>query len=1043
MVLGGLAAAAGGLASGNNWVEDDVLATIFVGSRENRAFQKFDKRLKAIDFKIQRQQLHREDIRDLVELTTARMDVYHIVGTLLLTFCISWYTDNSMMRNKLPIWFADLFLISNFAAVGYLILSVWLAMYAAIASRSIGTRLLTSFARLSIPTESEINDIRYPIFFYVDDLFKRKVLRRQTPTSIAASQATTGSGELVTVDDQQHFRRFLQELPRWFSYDLYSRVCMSFGMNQMLQALSYYVLGVIWNSSPMAAATSFLAVRCLSMLIFWLDVGNDLQGGFKDQMALVLLHFGPPLLAALLLYSTIEPWWLHADAQHVWDRDYKRTLSFLATLCFWGHAGWLWYMTSIKMVRAGTERGSFKPGTFLNVLEWVNTSPVRKDFMEYLLSARRELLNEMEAVMQRESAEGRVCPTGRRSERLQELSAELLKSSEVLKPLVDGDPQPVAVAELRLSEEVGKRYEVWARALDVLVGLQALQRAEVQAHLTRSERRAADAAKHAFLELCQKHRLGLFAEAGSKRCSAALCRVGTRPGEEKAVLLEKASGRGEPVWINLESGMVSSTAPVLERPTASFDEVVNVAFPLWQTDACSLDHSSNPTSSSDPHVDGAMVDVPLNGGHSPGEWAFPVEMELKAAPDDLPVRLVRYFSMGTVLWWMVSGCAHAAVVLYDEEGALARLANQTFPTEESVLGKQSVHVQWPEPAHLFQVDSLQCDGARVWVSNKFSLFAASQTVQESLLEDNATSTRSKSLGTLTEVRDGNVGAVLCRGVKCDVLLPPEDTGPWLLESLEQLDNASRHVILPSSWRRVAGKWADCQAGANPSCDYARLAGWDGTTVFVAALQWLASSGVWNVHTRFELDPSLGDRKTYDDVKALDLAPDGRSLMVLLSDGVVDVWDLAKGKVHGRLQLRSDYSSMCRSRERLYLARQDIHGPSLVAVQLPLFVTELLQNASSGLAAKPEHGDFNAKSELASAPVHHVQEDSSSHKNPTSASSEQGSTTWLGSRQQRFLGPAMVQMDRIIKRFGQGVLTESYEFGDVLTSEPSAANSNEL
>ncbi|CAK0904933.1 unnamed protein product, partial [Prorocentrum cordatum] len=127
-------------------------ADTFYAVRANTATQKFEKRFSSIGFKVKRQKLHREDIRDLTELTTARMEIYQLVGTLLLAFCMGWYTDSGVW--DLPVWFTDLWLISNFAAVGYLLICVWLSMYAAVAARSAGTRLLTSYARLSIPTQA-------------------------------------------------------------------------------------------------------------------------------------------------------------------------------------------------------------------------------------------------------------------------------------------------------------------------------------------------------------------------------------------------------------------------------------------------------------------------------------------------------------------------------------------------------------------------------------------------------------------------------------------------------------------------------------------------------------------------------------------------------------------------------------------------------------------------------------------------------------------------------------------------------------------------
>merc|ERR1712176_749151 len=46
-------------------------------------------------------------------------------------------------------------------------------------------------------------------------------------------------------DHNQHFRKFLEELPKWLMYDTYSRVCMSLGVNQVLRSTSFLTLGYI------------------------------------------------------------------------------------------------------------------------------------------------------------------------------------------------------------------------------------------------------------------------------------------------------------------------------------------------------------------------------------------------------------------------------------------------------------------------------------------------------------------------------------------------------------------------------------------------------------------------------------------------------------------------------------------------------------------------------------------------------------------------------------------------------------------------------
>lgn len=336
----------------------------FYATRINTARQGFERRLDAIDYKIERQQLHREDIRDLVELTTNRMEIYHLVGTLLLTFCMDWYVEEEHW--ELPIWFSGLFRISHYAAVGYLVLCVWLSMYASVAARAIGTRLLTSQMRLSLPTKTQLDSIMNLIFFSARNVISRAFARSSASPDLAVPVDKQDSeAECPGEDHNQHFRIFLMEARRWLVYDTWSRVCMSFGMDQMLQALSYFSLGIIWSKTPLGAIVSYLSINCLSTYVLLLDLGA-LEDA--DYMAVTLLSFMPPILCCLILVLQSVIWETTNE-----ENDSRYVESVLVALCFFAHGGWLYYLVTLFRT-AGDSSGRFKPGAFANVLEWIPQS---------------------------------------------------------------------------------------------------------------------------------------------------------------------------------------------------------------------------------------------------------------------------------------------------------------------------------------------------------------------------------------------------------------------------------------------------------------------------------------------------------------------------------------------------------------------------------------------------------------------------------------------------------------------------------------------
>jgi len=147
----------------------EVLAALGMGAKElfsyNRENFKFDQDQRIereslrIEMQVKRFELFREDVRDLVELTVDRMDVYHLVGALFLEFCIVLFCEGRVQASAPP-FLLSMFLLSNACAFIYLLLAVWLSMHASIASHSFGVRLLTRFVRLPIPSSKQIMGLR-------------------------------------------------------------------------------------------------------------------------------------------------------------------------------------------------------------------------------------------------------------------------------------------------------------------------------------------------------------------------------------------------------------------------------------------------------------------------------------------------------------------------------------------------------------------------------------------------------------------------------------------------------------------------------------------------------------------------------------------------------------------------------------------------------------------------------------------------------------------------------------------------------------------
>jgi len=317
-----------------------MLSGMATSGRGAAVDQAFERKLAKIDYKMARQGMHREDIRDLVDLTVGRMDMYNIVAALLVNFALSWITSGDLSSGAYqswPKWYWSVFIINCFSAVGYLIFSLWFAMHCSIMSHTFGTDMLLNFSRLSIPTNEDIKKLK--VNFYSgrgvgqaldgftqvlqrdDGLGHKDAELRRNATTLAAELAGDGilEDDLSSCEDadqevcsaflkddsdadfERHKRRWLRERSRWLSADAYARACMVVGMNQLLQALAYNTVAQVWQVSPLTSLVCLLMAKLLSYHTLTIDIGSDLCD-YRKCCPLYLFELLPPVYALALLF---------------------------------------------------------------------------------------------------------------------------------------------------------------------------------------------------------------------------------------------------------------------------------------------------------------------------------------------------------------------------------------------------------------------------------------------------------------------------------------------------------------------------------------------------------------------------------------------------------------------------------------------------------------------------------------------------------------------------------------------------------------------
>eukprot|EP00931_Biecheleriopsis_adriatica_P111940 TRINITY_DN8641_c0_g1_i5.p1 TRINITY_DN8641_c0_g1~~TRINITY_DN8641_c0_g1_i5.p1 ORF type:complete len:997 (+),score=147.49 TRINITY_DN8641_c0_g1_i5:118-3108(+) len=938
-------------------------ANTVTGQQTNHANQVFTRRLASVDYTLKWQELHREDIRDLMCLTTQRMDLYHMVGTLLLTFGIEWFTSNGLLDQKdLPFGFVMLFLASNYSAIGYLIFSVWLAMHAAIASQSIGTRLLTSYARLSVPSVSELNSMSVDVMPLTKQVASlgaqateqaiaklKKSSGEQESAGLSAllkarslvaklgtdsKQAVAGKLEPWTtdprrsaeteggaraencdVDPRQHFMRFLEEQQRWLSYDAYARACMSLGMNQLLQALSYYLIATTYKFSVAVAVICFIGVIFLALLLMRLDIAD----GFRDrhEIIAVVSCFGfPPLLASVAM---------------AWGRKEEFVIRNVLLLpCFFLHGSWAFY--TYCQVKPSLPRGAermlkfpallplrWRQVTYLNVIDAEQRDLAKAERSqsrtELLGTACKELQGAMRSISQHEKEDEEVSDRQRHSREItttrDQLEVELALAKSV------HDPTDELKRLQKTAEDLLAYCDTWQRTPEVLAIFESLRSTQVQAWLDDEQKSSVQEAYQSFLKQCESLHLILVenGEAGSRPLLHSVAeeqptvRVDTYWASVPQSVHVNPTARPGQELVSAQGRRTTSLATALQnviRPWAS--NARRLSDPMLEEVPAFRDESSSSLGVSwigqpGDHQDGQGLEIPsAEGSRRRSMLRIP---RSATPPEQLPGRVVRLFTFGVGVMWFAFAAVHFIENVLEWK--------EIHPKQPSIaeLRVELQNVSWPKPATMFRPQMLHCNSTQVTASNRFAVFTAQRP-----------EVRSEAIADFTNrIRATQPSALLCNSnaaSSCSLISRDGEGGKWFLTQASS--SRPEPLPLPLSWRgplAVSSCAEPCEAW---------LAGFDGATVIVGVLSNVEES--WSFEPHLEVSPQLSScshpgsfaalhcktlaSQNYSDVLALHVGADGH-LLVLLRGGLLDSWDLEQGLLLSRWQVQgahSEYEIMC-------------------------------------------------------------------------------------------------------------------------------------
>eukprot|EP00930_Biecheleria_cincta_P055392 TRINITY_DN41714_c0_g1_i1.p1 TRINITY_DN41714_c0_g1~~TRINITY_DN41714_c0_g1_i1.p1 ORF type:complete len:928 (+),score=208.54 TRINITY_DN41714_c0_g1_i1:158-2941(+) len=368
----------------------------FMEDREQRMKKEFAER----KYRCVQADLWREDVRDIVEQVESKMSLYLIINVLLLSFTVTLWVEGQLPETT-PDWLVSGYQISCVVAFSFLILTIWLAMHAAIAAQSYQTRILTQLVRLPIPTWKELEACRTSAseFEKIEgrQMFRVPFVTGKQEQFVSGSTAALedGSAEqeqemsgdsggwqqiadkscaadpwgLEQRGDQvyelgchnaeeiaqlRHIKLLRQASVYWQTYDAFARVSMSVGINQLMVAMSYFILGygMLEMKSPFAAVAGVAAFMGSAEVITRVDLTLPF---FQQRLVQILVAVGP-LLSTAAAYI----WAFHRETQ-------TEVAEMLAPLAYVSNGIAIGIMTVFVHVEE-QENGGMIPHAFKGVL---------------------------------------------------------------------------------------------------------------------------------------------------------------------------------------------------------------------------------------------------------------------------------------------------------------------------------------------------------------------------------------------------------------------------------------------------------------------------------------------------------------------------------------------------------------------------------------------------------------------------------------------------------------------------------------------------
>jgi len=304
----------------------------------NRKNFQYDRRQRTIfeyqlsEMRIKQADLWREDVRDAIQLTPKKMEIYLLVIAMELTGAGCCLCKGRIPPGAPP-WMVAAGVLAVCSCISYLFLALWFGLHAFVAAQAYKVRILTQLVRLPIPSWSHMEAARtYGSDF--ESMPKKQMLR--VPFVTGSQEGWAGSGEAGEDDspqmaadpwglerrgeglseldpnvnhdvEKQRHVWLIRESAKFFNtYDAFCRVSMSAGTSSLATFFCFYCLAYVCTelAAPVGAWAGMFVFCGITLLLLRTD--QILSG--KNYLVGSIFLFFSPVFCAVVTFMSSKHW---------------------------------------------------------------------------------------------------------------------------------------------------------------------------------------------------------------------------------------------------------------------------------------------------------------------------------------------------------------------------------------------------------------------------------------------------------------------------------------------------------------------------------------------------------------------------------------------------------------------------------------------------------------------------------------------------------------------------------------------------------------